>query len=276
MTTAKKRRLLKISLIFLGSWIVLVIGLYYFQEELIFLPRHMRQQVLQQIRQHPQTIEEINLTAADGTKLHGWLVKNDSPEPKPLIIYFGGNAEEISWTALQMNKLQSWSVALINYRGYGWSQGKTTQDNLYADSLAIYDYFAKRSDINKNKIVSMGRSLGTGVAVYLAAKRNLQGVVLVTPYDSILRIAQNDFFFVPVSWMLKHRFDSLSYAPSIKAPLLCIAAKYDAIIPPQHAQTLFDAWAGSKTWELFTAGHGSVSYNEKYWPSIVQFLNQLK
>lgn len=267
---------LKTIAILLGGWLILIIGLYFFQEHLLFFPRKIRPYDLENIRAQSSRIEEINLTTPDGVKLHGWLVKIGTSHPQPLIIYFGGNAEEVSWMAAGADKFPGWSLALINYRGYGFSEGKPTQDNLFADSKLIYDYFAQRSDIDKNKIVVLGRSLGSGIAVYLAAQRSLKAAVLVSPYDSVLHIAQTEFFFAPVSFLLRHPFDSLSYAPAIKIPLLCLVAQGDSTIPVRHSKILFDAWNGKKTWHVIrTGGHNGILDQKEYWETIADFLKYI-
>jgi pimeloyl-ACP methyl ester carboxylesterase len=118
-----------------------------------------------------------------------------------------------------------------------------------------------------------GRSLGSGVAVQLAARRPTAGVILVAPFDSLVEVGKRHYPFLPVDWMLKHRFDSVALAPKIGAPLLCIVAMSDDIIPAVHSQLLYDAWAGPKRWlGLDGAGHNSTDDAASYWSSIVAFL----
>src|SRR5207302_8454981 len=96
------------------------------------------------------------------------------------------------------------------------------------------------------RILAFGRSLGSGVAVHLAAERKLEGIVLVAPFDSMVHVGRRHYPFLPVDWFLKHRFDSLSLAPRLTTPLLCIVATHDQAIPAEHAQRLYDAWARPK------------------------------
>jgi pimeloyl-ACP methyl ester carboxylesterase len=119
----------------------------------------------------------------------------------------------------------------------------------------------------------IGRSLGSGVAVQLAAARAVDGVVLVTPFDSLTNVARHHYPYLPVSWMLKHPFDSLSRAPSIAAPLLCLVAERDQVIPTVHSRRLFDAWRGPKRWiELDGAGHNSTDDVPAFWQALREFL----
>jgi hypothetical protein len=241
------------------------------QERLLFFPRSLES------RPAPRPdLEDLTLLAADGTRLRGWLVKG-SGMPAPLVIYFGGNAEEVSWLTGVANQFAGWSLLLMNYRGYGESQGSPGEKELFEDALTIYDYAKHRADVNPERIVAMGRSLGSGVAVHLAAHRPLRGVVLVSPYDSMAEVGRRHYPFLPVSLMLRHRFDSLALAPKIDAPLLCLVATEDRIIPAAHSRILFEAWRGAKTWrEVPRSDHDSISGEPEYWRSIEEFLKALR
>jgi pimeloyl-ACP methyl ester carboxylesterase len=218
----------------------------------------------------------VTIIAADGIKLRGWLVKGKG-SLTPIVIYFGGNAEEVSWLADVAEHFAGWSLLLVNFRGYGESEGKPGEKELLGDGLAIHDYVKRRPDVNPEHIVAMGRSLGSGVAVNLAAHRTLKGVILVSPYDSIVEVARRHYPFLPVSLMLRHRFDSLSLAPQIGAPLLCLVATEDRVIPVSHSRALFEAWHGSKTWrEIARSSHDSIAGEPDYWRSITDFLNALR
>ena len=141
--------------------------------------------------------------------------------------------------------------------------------------MRIYDYAARRADAGR--IAVMGRSLGSGVAVYLAAQRPVAGVILVSPYDSIESVANGVYPFLPISLMLKHRFDSLSRAPQIKVPLLCLVASDDRVIPRPHSERLCAAWGGVKHWrEIRPSEHDSVANAPDYWRAIAAFLADLK
>src|SRR5438552_15324587 len=183
------------------------------QERMLFFPRPLES------RPAPRpNVEEVSIVAADGVKLRGWLVKGDGT-PAPLVIYFGGNAEEVSWLVDLADQFAGWSLLLVNFRGYGESEGKPGEKELLDDGLVIYDYAKGRREADSQRIVAMGRSLGSGVAVHLAAHRVLRGVILVSPYDSIVEVAKRHDPFLPVSLMLRHRFDSLPLASRLGASL---------------------------------------------------------
>ena len=247
--------------------------IYFLQERLIFMPQPLAQDPL---RAYPgAAIEEVNLHTSDGVRLHGWLVKAaKTQQPAPILIYFGGNAEEVSWLVSTVDHYAGWSLLLVNYRGYGRSEGKPGEAELFADALQIYDYAARRA--LDGRVALMGRSLGSGVAVHLAAKRRVAGVILVSPYDSVESVAKGIYPYLPIGLMLKHRFDSISLAPAIKTPLLCLVAGEDRVIPRPHSERLYAAWGGRKSWRDFPgAGHDSIAGEPAYWDAIAAFLTQL-
>ncbi len=245
--------------------------IWLFQERMIFFPRPLEHRPAQQ-----SNVEEITIPVAAGVKLRGWFVRGKGA-PAPLVIYFGGNAEEVSWLSEVAWKLSGWSLLLVNYRGYGESEGKPGERELLADSVAIYDNATQRLDVNPERIVAMGRSLGSGVAVYLATQRPLRGVILVSPLDSLGSVAKRHYPFLPISLMLRHRFDSLTRAPQIDAPLVCLVAAEDRIIPASHSRALFEAWRGRKSWrEVPRADHNSIAGEPEYWSAIADFLQSAR
>jgi uncharacterized protein len=227
---------------------------------------------------HPQPLTEAQRARVGGTqvvldagdaKIHAWHVAGE-----PLILYFGGNAEEVSWMLQEGRRnLPGAGWLLVNYRGYGGSEGAPSAENISADALRWHDH--ARDALQAKKIYVFGRSLGSGAAVHVAAHRPVAGAILVTPFDSLTEVARRHYPFLPVSWMLRHRFDSVDRAPGITAPLLCIAAGRDEVIPPAHARRLHDAWGGPKRWlELEGAGHNSTDGVPAFWHGIHAFLKQ--
>jgi hypothetical protein len=159
--------------------------LYLLQERLLFPLTGASTEVLQWARQTwPQS--EIWLTTPDGVLLHGWYLKPSQRNKFPLLIYFGGNAEESTNFLPYRDHFAAWGILAVDYRGYGFSGGKPGEKQLFADARFLYDHFINQPEVDPNHLVAMGRSLGSGVAVYLASQRNLAGVILISPYDSII------------------------------------------------------------------------------------------
>lgn len=243
---------------------------YLLQDRLLFHPYPLHEtQRAEILKRHP-AVEEVFIES-DGYRLHAWHLK--APAGAPLILYFGGNAEDVSWM-IDDARTQAPRVGwlLVSYRGYGASEGSPSAASIAADALKWHDYALK--EIRPAQIFAFGRSLGSGAAVRLAAERRLSGVILVTPFDSLAAVAKRYYWYLPVDLMLRHRFDSVDLAPKITAPLLCLAAAQDSVIPPEHARRLFDAWAGPKQWVLLSgADHNSTDGLPNFWASIRAFLS---
>lgn len=225
-------------------------------------------------------VEDIRVRMADGVELAGWLARVSpagtatSPFRAPLAIYFGGNAEEASWMVAEARRFAPWSLLVVNYRGYGGNPGKPGERALFADALALYDWAAARPDVDAGRIVLIGRSLGSGVAVHVAAERKTAGVVLVTPFDSLRAVAQGMYPLIPVSLLLRHPFDSLARAAGIDAPLLVLLATQDRVVAPKRARQLYEAWRGPKQLREFAADHNDIDADAAYWDAINGFLKE--
>ena len=252
----------KIALVFAVGFPLLM---YLAQESLIFHPQPLSEERRAAIA--ARGVAESIFIEGKEARLHAWHVKGE-----PLIMYFGGNAEEVSWMLNDAAaRAPGLGWLLVDYRGYGSSGGSPSEAALVADAVGWYDEMKKQY----KTIYAFGRSLGSGVAVQLAAQRPIAGVILVAPFDSMVELGKRYYPFLPVSWMLKHRFESVSLAPAIKSPLLGIVATADEIIPADHSKRLYDVWGGEKRWVgLEGAGHNSTDNAANYWPSILKFLGE--
>ncbi|MBF0161961.1 MAG: alpha/beta hydrolase [Magnetococcales bacterium] len=257
--------------------LLLCLFLYFNQERMLFFPRPLSPAARQMLQERsPQG--EIRLTAADGTPLHGWLLNRPLAGRAPLLIYWGGNAEEVSGFLLTAaQEVPGWAVLAINYRGYGESGGQPGERALFEDARLIFDWAQQRPDVDPERIVVMGRSLGTGVAVHVAAERKVAGVCLVSPYDSIRSLAQAIYPVLPIGWLLKHPFDSEARAPAIQAPLLVLMASDDTIVPPRHSQRLIAVWGGPHQAKILPGvDHNSIASSGGYHDAIRAFLRSLR
>jgi dienelactone hydrolase len=263
---------------------VVVVGLplvmWLAQDALIFYRQPLPESRRAEIARRYPAVEEVNLSAADGTRLHGWLVKPQGGSPAPLVVYFGGNAEEVSWMLDAVGDPVRGATPgigwlLANYRGYGLSEGSPSEAALVADALALHDFAARQPSVDPARIVAFGRSLGSGVAVALAAQRPIRAVILVSPFDSLASVAKHHYPYLPVDWLLRHPFDSIALAPGLRQPLLCYIAGRDDIIPPRHSERLFEAWGGPKRKvALAGAGHNDTDGAEGFWPALAGFLEE--
>ncbi|MDF3130160.1 alpha/beta hydrolase [Kiritimatiellaeota bacterium B1221] len=195
-----------------------------------------------------------------------------NPDKEKAIIYFGGNAEEVVNNAYIFQKIfADYSVYLFTYRGYSGSSGKPTEAGIFSDALALYDLIKSRH----TAISVMGRSLGSGVAAYMASEREIDKVVLITPFDSILAVAQNRIKIYPLSFMLLDHYNSLSRVKNIKAPTLVLMAENDRVIPRKNSLRFVQAFPEEqiRTLTMKGAGHNTISDDPGYYLQLKKFFS---
>ena len=197
-----------------------------------------------------------------------WVI---NPDKKQAVIYFGGNASNVYNAIPQLDLLsKTKTIYLVNYRGYGGSTGMPSEKGLSFDALNVYDFVKA----NHASVSVIGRSLGTGIATYLAASRDLDKLVLVTPYDSIEAVAQERYPIYPISYLLKDKFDSLSKVDSISESTLILIAETDNIVPTRHAHKLAAAFKSSQltTITLASTTHNTIASHPLYQTTIADFI----
>ncbi len=180
----------------------------------------------------PSDTRRLQVDRPGGVTLHGM----DLPGPRddlPVILGFGGNAWPADALANYLRAaLPDHRIVVFHYRGYGPSSGRPSARALAEDALAIHDHLQARN------VVAVGLSLGSGPAAHLAARRDLAGLVLVTPFDSLTNLAQGHYPWAPVRLLLRHRMEVARDLEGVQAPVALIAAGSDTIIPAQRTAPL--------------------------------------
>lgn len=182
--------------------------------------------------------EEVWLTASDGVRIHGWYLPSTATNASA-ILFLHGNAGNISHRIEKLAIFHRLGAAtlIIDYRGYGRSEGKPDEQGTYHDAQAACDWLTKRH----SQIILYGESLGSAVAVDLAVKTPAAGLVIEEPFTSIADVAQKMFPFLPVRFIAKTKYDSLSKMPKLRAPLLILHSRDDEMFPMSYAQRLLAA-----------------------------------
>jgi pimeloyl-ACP methyl ester carboxylesterase len=175
----------------------------------------------------------------DGVRVH---VSHRTRPGSRALIYFGGNAEDVSLTRAELAALlPDTALYLLHYRGYGGSEGSPSEAAIRRDAQALHAFVAARH----SEITVVGRSLGTGPAVHLAATQPVRRLVLVVPFDSLLAVAQAAMPWLPIPLLLRDRWEATSEAPFVRAPTTLVAAAQDSVVPVRHAQALARAFQPS-------------------------------
>jgi uncharacterized protein len=261
----------------LGGVLALPVGgtalLYFLQDRLVFNP--VRTPAVTRPAGSDHRRRAVTLRMRDGTRIRGWWHRPGlaSPAPAPAVLYFGGRSEEVSWLTEVSSSFAGAHVLAVNYRGYGNSEGRPTEAALFSDALELYDWLAVQPGVDASRVAVVGRSLGTGVAAFVAARRSVAAAVLITPYDSILAIARRRFPWSPVRFLLRHHFDSVGFAGATRTPVLVLMAERDHVVPHEHSLRLIDAWAGEKqVVHIPGSDHFDIQLNAHSWRAVRKFL----
>ena len=231
-------------------YVLLCIALLVFQRSFIYFPQ-------------PGGFDDpTNLLELPGAELEVLVSTRPHDGPNALI-YFGGNGEDVSLNLPEFSQaFADHALYLLHYRGYGGSAGEPSEEAIQRDAVALFDWVNARHRCT----AVAGRSLGSGVAIRLAAQRPVDRLILVTPYNSIEELAQRQFPFAPVKWLLQDKFESWKYAPRIAIPTLLVAAADDQVIPKASTEALYKRFAdGVARLEIIpAAGHNSLSARPEY------------
>jgi fermentation-respiration switch protein FrsA (DUF1100 family) len=220
--------------------------------------------------------EDVNFTSADGTRLHGWYVEH--PQPKVVILYCHGNGTHVAYMAEFLREMRDdfgASIFAFDFRGYGRSEGKPGEKGILEDSEAAQEWLAKRAGIKPQDIVLMGRSLGGGIALHLAAKNGARGVILQNTFTSLPDAAATHYPWIPVRLLMKNRYDSISRISNYNGPLLISHGTADTIVPFAHGQKLFQLATGPKEFVEIVGGDHNDPEPEHYVPTLHKFLDSL-
>ena len=220
------------------------------QRQLIYLPS-------QNVPAPPTGVEEVSFSTEDDLVLNAWFLEPPS-EASATVIVFNGNAGNRS-NRFPLGAALSkpgYAVLLVDYRGYGDNPGSPTETGLKQDARAALGYLNAREDVNPQRIVYFGESLGAAVATGLASEEPPAALVLRSPFPSLVDVAQVHYPFLPVSLLLRDRFAVADSVSGVSAPVMVIIGTEDDIVPPALSREAFEAATEPKTMLTISgAGH---------------------
>ncbi|MBT5048388.1 MAG: alpha/beta hydrolase [Rhodospirillaceae bacterium] len=248
--------LLKLIGVGAGIYLVLLVGLFFFQRTLIYHPDPARPAPA---AWGVPDMAAVTLTAADGLSLLAWW-KPPQAGDRPVVVFFHGNAGHIGFRGAKVRPYleQGFGVLLVSWRGYGGNDGKPTEAGLYEDGKAALGFLADLS-IAEARIVLYGESLGSGVAVELASRGHGGALVLEAPYTALPRVGAAHYPIFPVRWLMWDKFDSIAKIGGIPLPLYIVHGEQDGVIPVRFGKALLAAAQEPKQ-GLFIplAGHNNL------------------
>jgi uncharacterized protein len=252
------------------AWIGIFALVYPFQRKLLYMP--IGDRTPPEAAGLIGATEDV-ITTPDGERLISWT--SPAKPGHPTILYFHGNAGNIAWRADRFARLQSagYGVRMIDYRGFGGSTGSPSEPGLIIDATTAYNRM-RTEGIAPHNIILFGESLGTGVAVQLAASHPVAAVILDSPYTSTADVGARQYPYLPVRWLMWDQFNSLAYIASIRAPLLIVHGDRDPIVPYQLGSQLFAAASEPKQFLTLPGEGHTVPLDRGAWAAIVPFITR--
>ena len=243
-------------LFMVGRWVLLLVLLWlfllWFEWRSVFIPYRAMEGSPAGVR---LPYDDVTFTAADGVKLHGWYVPRTGA--KLTVLFCHGNGGNISHRIEKLVILRDLgvNVFLFDYRGYGLSEGRPSEQGTYQDVTAAYDWLCREKKVAPAQIVVQGESLGCAVAVDLACRCSVGGVVLESAFTSVPDMARAVYPWLPLHWLCGIRYSSITKIGSVKAPLLSLHSREDEIVPFRQGEQLCAGAPGPKKLVELHGGH---------------------
>jgi uncharacterized protein len=220
-------------------------------------------------------LEDVWFQADDGTKLFGWYV--EAGPSAPVLLWCHGNAGNVIHRLDNLAELHrlGLSVFLFDYRGYGRSAGKPSEDGLYRDALAAHAYLTNQRGVRPERLVLFGRSLGAAVAGEVASRKPAAGLILESPFPSIAAMARAHYLGLPMHWLLSGRFPLTERLPRVSMPVLVIHGDRDDIVPVALGREVFDAAREPKSFFVVEGADHNNTYQiggRAYFRRLQQFI----
>lgn len=279
MRAIVKRMFQSIVFISISVWLLLALLLYFYQPKLVFYPHAI-------IQTTPSTIsldyEDVSLVTADGEVINGWWIP--AVEARATLLFLHGNAGNISHRleSIAIFNQLGLSVFIIDYRGYGKSSGRPSEQGTYLDAEAAWEYLLNEKGLKSDEIIVFGRSLGGAVATWLADRHTPAGLIIESSFTSIADIGKYYYPYLPTSLLARIKYASIERIAHNKSPLLVIHSIDDEIIPYQHGKALFAQAATespqvNKMFMDIRGGHneGFLLTGEKYSNGIDHFITDV-
>ncbi|MCM8813400.1 MAG: alpha/beta hydrolase [Candidatus Omnitrophica bacterium] len=258
---------------------MIVVAIIVFRVYFIFLEQKGLYHPYKEIPETPQNVgiafEDVHFKTADGQTLNGWFVP--APGARLTVVYCHGNAGNITHRLHKVKFFHEMGLNffIFDYRGYGKSTGKPSEQGLYLDAQAAYDYAVSRSDVDKERIIVYGKSLGGPVAAELCVRRKARALVLEGSFASVALRAQELYPFLPMNLLITQKYETMVKVKGLTIPKLIAHARQDEVISFRHAERLFAAAAEPKQLLPFDGGHNDDVYvtSAAYRAELEKFLN---
>ncbi len=255
-------------------YILLLIFVFFFQRNLLYHPT-VDNYLKDQVDREPTEIEKIKITTKDNIDLIGWFYQGNTAKSKT-ILFFHGNAGSLENRTYKLNHFKNLNVnfLIIAWRGFSGNKGKPNEKGLYEDAESAIRWLKSRG-INEKNIILYGESLGTAVAVEVAQNKKYAGVILESPFTSMIEMGKKYYPFFPVRFLLKDKFESHKKVGNISIPILFIHGKVDKIVPYDMGRKMYELANEPKFFYSQEYGDHMVEYDDELLLAIKKFIQSL-
>jgi fermentation-respiration switch protein FrsA (DUF1100 family) len=255
-------------------YVLLALMLYLLQGKMVFLANMPSRELTASPKDIGLEFENITLTTSDEERLHGWFVPADSA--RGVVLFFHGNAGNISHrldSIAIFNRL-GLDTLIIDYRGYGESSGKPSEQGTYLDAQAAWDYLVSERGVSAERIIIFGRSLGGAVGAWLGSQRRPAAVIIESSFTSGVEMAKRLYPFLPAGLITRLRYPVVEYASHLQSPVLVVHSRDDEIIPFEMAEKIFEAVNQRKAFLELRGDHNAGFYisRQLYIPGLDDFI----
>ena len=267
----KKNFFLSIITFILLIYLSVLVYLFFFQRNLLYLPNENNYSG-DKIK---VDIEEVQIKTSDNINLLGWFHKKDLNKFKT-IVYFHGNAGKLENRIHKLNHFKDMDInfLIISWRGFSENSGKPTEQGLYKDGKSAIDWL-KNMGLDDKDIILYGESLGTGIAIEIAQNKNFAGLILETPFTSMIDAAKNVYPYIPVGLLLKDRYENDKKIKNINIPLLVMHGEEDQIIPYKMGKKIYEI-ANKPKYSYFTKyDNHMMKYDKNLLIALKEFIDSL-
>ena len=266
----------KLLIVGVGIYAALSIYVYFMQSGMIFYPNMPGRNLTSTPEDIGLTYQNAEFVTEDNIKLHGWFIPNKNA--KGTVLFFHGNAGNISHRldSIAIFHRLELNVFIIDYRGYGQSEGKITEKGTYRDAEAAWNYLSQTQGISEKQIIIFGRSLGASIAAWLASKHTPAALIIESGFTSVPSMGQRFYPFLPIRWLTYFKYDTKQYVKNISCPVLVAHSKSDEIIPYEEGREIFDVAPEPKHFLEMQGGHndGFIVSGTSYVKELKSFINK--
>ena len=269
--------MLKLLLAGLACYLLLVLVVYLMQARMLYLADVPGRSLDRTPTDIGSEYRDVWIQTTDGVRLHGWNIPGDTDR---VLIFFHGNAGNISHRLESIRQFLrlGLSVLIIDYRGYGQSEGRTTEQGIYRDADAAWRYLTEINDTPEERIIVFGRSMGASAAAYLAARHRPLALIMESTFTSVPDIAREYYPWLPVHWLSRLQHSARDFVRQVESPVLVIHSRDDEIVPFRHGEAIFAAARDPKSFLEIHGTHNDAYLRDEqnYLTGLRSFLDKLQ